>query len=65
MVEKRMATYWHIVRELLYYGTQSTKSPWYSGSWIDTYLERTTMGTIAKAYSEMSQVAQSLSWSNG
>ena len=35
MSEKRTATYWHIVRELLYSGTQSTHSPWDSGSWID------------------------------
>ena len=35
MVEKRTATYWHLVRELLYSGTQSTQSPWYSVSQID------------------------------
>ena len=36
MVKKRAATYWNLVRELLYSGTQSTKSPWDSGSRIDT-----------------------------
>ena len=36
MVEKRTASYWHLVRELLYSWTQWTKSPWDSGSWIDT-----------------------------
>ena len=36
MVEKRTATYWHLMSELLYSGTQSTKSLWESGSRIDT-----------------------------
>ena len=36
MAKKRTATYWNIVCELLYSGTQSTKSPWESGSRIDT-----------------------------
>ena len=31
--------YWHLVRELLYSGTHSTKSPWDSGSRIDTPLQ--------------------------
>ena len=40
MVEKRTATYWHLVRELLYSVTQSTKSPWDSGSRVDNSQDR-------------------------
>ena len=36
MSEKRTATYWHLVPELLYSGTQSTQSLWDSGIRIDT-----------------------------
>ena len=36
MLKIRMATYWHLVCELLYSGTQPTKSPRNPGSRIDT-----------------------------
>ena len=39
MAKKRAAAYWHLVRELPYYGTQSTQSTQESGSWIDTPLQ--------------------------
>ena len=35
MAEIRTAAYWHLVRELLYSGTQSTQSPRDLGSWIN------------------------------
>ena len=35
MAEIRTAAYWHLVRELLYSGTQSTQSPQDLGSWIN------------------------------
>ena len=33
-----MAVYWHLVRELLYSGTHSTKSTWELGSRIEKFL---------------------------
>ena len=39
MAEKRTATYWHIMCELLYSGDKSTQSPWNSGSQIDTSVD--------------------------
>ena len=36
MAKNRMATYWQLVREVLYSETHSTKSPWDSGGRIDT-----------------------------
>ena len=39
MIKKRTATYCNLGCELLYYGTQSTKSPWDSGSRIDKPLQ--------------------------
>ena len=48
MVEKRTATCWNIVLELLYSGTQSTKSLWDSGSWIDTPLQNVVIYCIGQ-----------------
>ena len=39
MAKKRTSTYWHLVCELLYSRTQSTKSLWDLGSQIDTLLQ--------------------------
>ena len=39
MVKTRTATYWHLVRELLYSETQWTKSTWELGCRIDTPLQ--------------------------
>ena len=36
MAKKRTAQHWHLVHELLHYGTKSTQSPRDSGSRIDT-----------------------------
>ena len=45
MTKKSTATYWHLVRELLYSGTQSTQSPWDSVSQIDKKFPYTYLNT--------------------